>query len=212
MQTRGLSAGTYRLVRARAGRRGRQTTGGLWVGLVLVTTLLLAAGCGGDGNPVENTPSPSPASPTPAAEATIDPEREAVVAAYARFIEVGNVAANRGESEYPELSEVSAGPALAETRNAIRSHAENGRVYSGNLVLAAAEVTTLNVDAPQGEPQAVIEACIDITNYVLTYVDSGEPADVERGLEMFMATIDMYLIEGRWMVVAIESHRETPCE
>lgn len=205
---------SHRLVRGGTGwRRGR--TGGAYRSVLVAAAavlLLLAAGCGGEDDPEQTTGSPSPAPSPPAAEPTVDPEREAVLAAYERYLEVANTAANRGEADYPELDEVAIGLALAETRNTIRFEADNGRVYAGTLVIASAEVTTLDVDAPQGEPQAVIDACIDITNYVLTHVDSGEPVDVDRGLEMFMVTVNLFLVEDRWMVAAIESHRETPCE
>lgn len=210
----GLLPTSHRLGRGGTGwRRGR--TGGAYGSVLVAATavLLLAAGCGGEDDPEQAGESPSPAASTPPeATPTVDSEQEAVLAAYERYLEVANTAANRGEADYPELDEVATGLALAETRNAIRDHAENGRVYAGTLVIASAAVTQLDVDAPQGEPQAVIDACIDFTNYVLTYVDSGEPVDVDQGLEMSMITVDLFLIEDRWMVVAIESHRETPCE
>lgn len=202
------------LVRGGTGRKpGR--TGGAYRGVLVAAAALLvlvAAGCGDEDDPDQGTGSPTPAASTPGPTPTVDPEREEVLAAYERYLEVANTAANRGEADFPELDEVAAGPALAETRNAIRGHAEAGRVYAGTLVIASAEVTKLDVDAPQGEPQAVIDACIDFTNYVLTYGDSGEPVDVDQGLEMSMVTVELFLIEERWMVVAIESHRETPCE
>jgi hypothetical protein len=177
---------------------------------VVVLVALVVAGCTGGDEPSQTAP--PVASASQAASPSVDPEHEAVLAAYERYLEVANEAANRGEADYPELDEVAIGLALAETRNTIRFEADNGRVYAGTLVIASAEVTELDVDAPQGEPQAVIDACIDIRDYVLTYVDSGEPVDVDRGLEMFMVTVNLFLVEDRWLVAAIESHRETPCQ
>jgi hypothetical protein len=200
----------------RGGTRQRPgRTGGAYRGVLAAAAALLvlvAAGCGDEDDPDQSTGSPTPAASTPRLTPTVDPEREEVLAAYERYLEVANTAANRGEADFPELDEVAMGLALAETRNTIRFEADNGRVYAGTLVIASAEVTKLDVDAPQGEPQAVIDACIDITNYVLTHVDSGEPVDVDRGLEMFMVTVNLFLVEDRWIVAAIESHRDTPCQ
>lgn len=206
--------GTYGLVRRGTGRRPERPGGGYRAVLVVAAAVLvlLVAGCGDEDDPDQATGSPTPAASTTQVTPTVDPQQEEVLAAYERYLEVANTAANRGEADFPELDEVAAGPALAETRNAILGHAENGRVYAGTLAIASAEVTTLDVDAPQGEPQAVIDACIDFTNYVLTYADSGEAVEVDQGLEMSMVTVELFLIEDRWMVVAIESHRETPCE
>jgi hypothetical protein len=189
----------------------RLGTRGLTGGVVAVVAVLVA-GCGGDGGSSQlPTPRPEPET-TVAVTPTVDPEHAAVIAAYEQYVQVTNEAANQGEPEFPELTDVAAGPALAEAQNAIREHAENGRRYTGGRQVVSAAVTKLDVDAPQGEPQAVLEACLDISNYVLTYVDSGEPVDVDRGLEEFMVTAELYLIEDRWVVVAAEAHQETPCE
>lgn len=184
-------------------------------GVVPVAALAaLLAACGGDSEPAEPAPSATTAvaAPSSPAPSSVDREQAAVIAAYEEYVRVTNEAANRGDAELPELSEVAAGLALAEAQNTIREHAENGRRYTGARQIVAAEVTKLDVDAPQGEPQAVLEACLDISTYVLTHTDSGDPVDVERGLERFMVTVNLYLIEDEWIVVDAKAHWETPCD
>lgn len=187
-------------------RTGRVT----WV--VVASVAVLASGCGGDsGSSQLPTPRPEQEA-TAAATPRVDSEHAEVIAAYEEYVRVTNEAANRGEAEFPELDEVAAGPVLAEAKNAIREHAENGRRYVGGRRVVSAVVTKLDVDAPQGEPQAVVEVCLDISDYVLTYVETRERVDVVRGLEEFIVTAELYLIEDRWVVVAAEAHQETPCE
>lgn len=187
-------------------------TGGM-AGTVVAVVAVLVAGCGGDGGSSQlPTPPPEPETTAAATPPTVDPEHAEVIAAYEQYVRVTNEAANQGEAELPELDEVAAGPALAEAQNAIREHAENGRRYTGGRQVVSAVVTKLDVDAPQGEPQAVLEACLDISDYILTYVDSGEPVEVDRGLEEFMVTAELYLVEDRWVVVAAEAHQDRPCE
>lgn len=194
------------------GRPARRWSTGRLGGVVVAAVAVMVAGCGGDSGSSQ-LPTPRPEQEeTTAAAPTVDPEHAAVIAAYEQYVRVTNEAANQGEPEFPGLSDVAAGPALAEAQNAIREYAENGRRYVGGRQVVAAAVTKLDVDAPQGEPQAVLEACLDISDYVLTYVDNGEPVDVDRGLEEFMVTAELYLVEDQWVVVAAEAHQETPCE
>lgn len=192
--------------------RGLKRSGRIVV-VTAVAGVLLAAGCS-DGEQPASTPSPSAAeSPTapPPTEATTDPEHVPALDAYEAFVRAAAEAANRGEPDYPALSDHADGPALVRTRAAIEDHAENGRVYRGRPVLDTIEVTHFDPEAPPEDVNARVLACVDISDYVLVYEDDGSPVPVDRGLERYEATADLWLTDDRWLVIDIEELRDRPC-
>jgi hypothetical protein len=197
-----------------AGRRVRRFGRGRWAGalLAVVAMLLAAAGCGGEDDPAVPTASPPGSVPSTPAAGTVAPEHVPVIDAYEAFVRAAAEAFNRGEPDDPALAEHADGPALVRVRAAIEEHASNGRVYQGSPLIESAEVTSFDLDAPPEEPNAQILACVDITNYVLVYEQDGSPVPVERGLERYQATADLWLVDDRWLVVDFEELRETPCE
>jgi hypothetical protein len=192
-------------------RRGLGVRAGLLA--VVAASVLLASGCGDDDEPAD-APSESPTRmmSTPAANPPVDPEHVPVLDAYQAFVRSAAEAFNRGDPDYPALAEHADGPALVRTRAAIEQHAANGRVYQGSPVIDTAQVTQLDPDAPPEEPNAEVLACVDVSDYVLVYEADGSPVPVERGLERYQATAELWHTDdGRWLVVGVEELRETPC-
>lgn len=191
-------------------RRGAGLRSGL---LAAVATAVLLSGCGDDGEPVEvpRTQQPTTAS-TPAAEPSVAAEHVPVLDAYRAFARSAAEAFNRGDPDYPALAEHADGPALVRTRAAIEQHVANGRIYQGGPVIDSVEVTHFDPDAPPEHPNATVLACVDVTGYVLVYEDDASPVPVERDLERYQATAELWHTgDGRWLVVDFKELLEKPC-
>lgn len=178
----------------------------------VAAAVLLVSGCG-DDEPAETPGQPQvPEAPTAAAEPSVAPEHVPVLDAYRKFVQSAAEAFRRGDPDYRALAEHADGPALVRTRAAIELHATNGRIYQGSPVIESVEVTHFDPDAPAEEPNAEVLACVDVTDYVLVYEESRSPVPVERGLERYQATAELWRTDdGGWLVVGFEELQETPC-
>jgi len=198
-------------VQARRGprRRGARLRAGLLAGAV--AAVVPAGGCGDGDEPAGPSRSTAPVWP-PAAPEQVAPEHVPVLDAYRAFVRSAAEAFNRGDPDHPALAEHADGPALVRTRAAIEAHAAKGRIYGGSPVIDSVEVTRFDPDAPSEEPDAEVLACVDVSDYVLVYEQGGSPVPVERGLERYRATAELWRTDdGQWLVVGFEELRESPC-
>lgn len=177
----------------RRGRRLAVVAVGLVVGL--------AAGCGdGAGS---GLPEPSPtgavvtASPTPA----VDPEHEPVLAAFHAYVAASNEAANAADENHPALREHVTGAALTRLQLRIGGLAEDGLHYAGSRVVSAVRVTRFEPDVAFPEPAASVTACVDVGELALVSAGDQSPVAGElRGLDRFVSTVELVLLEDQWRV------------
>ncbi|MGH3680353.1 MAG: hypothetical protein ACRDT2_08900 [Natronosporangium sp.] len=178
----------------------------------IVGTLALVAACGSGGGDSE-----VPAGPTQgtaaAPAATVDPQHLPILTAFEAFVAAASQAASEADPDHPGLADTADEQALITTQRDIQQAADQGRRYLGQIRVAAAEVTMLDLDASAPLPNATVVACWDISGYVL--VDAGQsPVPVQRTSERFTVSAQLRHLPddgGRWIVVTIASDMEVPC-
>lgn len=181
---------------------------------VLATGLL--AGCTADPGTDDPTPTTATSTPTPTASPTPTPTTDptlaaaeaAVLEAYQGFwdAKVAYLAAPN-DREPDALRQYAVDKALGGVRDVARAYQENGIVSRGEPVLAP-EVTRLSLE---GEPNAVITDCVDVTNWQPVFESTGESAAAPGQLNRQVSETQAIYYADRWVMRDTTIYRDRSC-
>ncbi|MFB7896017.1 hypothetical protein ACFC1B_06780 [Streptomyces xiamenensis] len=195
--------------------------------LLAVTAL---SGCSGDDTEVDGeSPSPStpdagPTDPEGEPEPTVNPDEEAVLAAWLGYWEEHAAAVSEpgideylqllaasedgdGESKSSELpiGQYAAGPAFSAVTGAVLNLDRLGDVMTGQPENLAPEVTALETEV--ATPAAEIRDCMNISQWVQHDRESGEEVSLSGDrLDQYVVTAQAEDWEGNgtWLIVEVE--------
>ncbi|NYI03253.1 hypothetical protein [Allostreptomyces psammosilenae] len=206
------------------GRRTRRT--GLVVALAVVvaaaagTTLWLvtapedqsAATPATDASPTPGSDAATSATPSAATSPSRDPEivaaEEEVLEVYRAWWDAQVEAYAKGSSADTALRDYSVDKGRAWVEEQLIRLSQQNIVYTGepsiNPVVDAIDLT----DTPH---RATITDCIDVTNWIPEYKDTGEPVDLANQAERFVLVSHMSIYNGSWVVDTAEPDRDRAC-
>lgn len=176
-----------------------------------VGMLALVAACSTGGD--SEVPAGPPQVTAAASGATVDPQHLPILTAFEAFVVAASQAASAADPDHPGLADTADEQALITTQRDIQQAADQGRRYLGQIRVAAAEVTMLDLDASAPLPNATVVACWDISGYLLVDAEQS-PLPVRRNTDRFTVTAQLRHLPddgGRWIVVTIASDMEMPC-
>lgn len=117
-----------------------------------------------------------------------------------------------GNRDHPDLARYFGAntPALLDVQLGIDRNNERGTYYDGELVVVAADVTDLDLEAEP--PEATIESCLDDSNYQLVRREGSSPVEnTEPGGRYTVTSTASPDADGRWYVVQSTAHWDEPC-
>jgi hypothetical protein len=174
--------------------------------------LVTLAGCQRD-EPSVPLPAPPPSGVASVAP-TEDPARAAaerdVLTAYAAYREAADAAWIKGDSKAKNLATVVAEPLLGQIRYVIGQHRNAGLIAKGRRV-SAPEVT--EVDLTGRTPKAVIDDCMDYSQWSIVVKKTGKPAPRPSvtGPSKFLVTAQAKQVSGRWYIAESQGDPSRPC-
>lgn len=184
------------------------------VAILALVTLLTFTVTGCNNDDTSDLP-PAPATedtPSTAPESTLDPTRQAILDTYHGSVQAMVAAQRAADPDHPDLTRyfIDRTSALINVRNGIVRADARGTYYDGELVVVSAEVTSLDQDADP--PEAVVESCLDDTEYRLVNRDDGSPvSDAEPGGRYRVTSKALLGTDDRWYIVASTAHWEEEC-
>ncbi|MEV7616999.1 hypothetical protein [Streptomyces sp. NPDC089799] len=174
-------------------------------GTALAVTAL--TGCSSDPAP-KAAPSPSA---TPSPSSSVDPqaaEKASVIATYQAFWEAQRKVFGSGSMEGTGLEKVATDKAYSKAETTRKYYVQNGTIMKGEPALSP-KVSAIDMAAQP--PAATITDCVDTTNYVQVYKDSGKPVETLDANRRHIITSRMLKIGGAWQVRDAEVDRDRTC-
>ena len=164
--------------------------------------VLLAAGCGGSGEPaaVGQAPTSSTASPAVATSTTVDraESEKKVLDAYRAGWEAKRLSNDPPDPEFPGLAETHTGPALEQAvanRRAFQATGRVGRFPENSIAESRLEVLSLGPD------EAVVRDC-SVDDGQIVVAATGEVVNDLVGTVLFEGT--MVVEDGRWKLRSLK--------
>lgn len=185
-----------------------------WSAVALAVATFLAVsvtGCNGD----DTGSLPPPPATDPAAagsQTTVDPAHQPILDAYRGSVQAMVAAQAAGDPDHPDLARYFAEgtPAFSNVEGGVDRHIARGTYYAGDLVVASADVTDLDMSTTP--PEAVIESCLDSTNYRLVRREDNTPVpDAEPGRRYLVISKALLNTDDRWYIVETQAEWETEC-
>ncbi|MPZ25992.1 MAG: hypothetical protein GEV12_05965 [Micromonosporaceae bacterium] len=173
--------------------------------------MVSVTGC--NDNDTDDLPPPPAADPAAAgSQATVDPAHQPILDAYRGSVQAMLAAQAAGDPEHPDLTRFFAEgtPALFNVVSGVERHTARGTYYAGDLIVTAAEVTDL--DLTTTPPEAIIESCLDSTNYRLVRREDNTPVpEAEPGRRYLVISKALQNTDDRWYIVETQAEWETEC-
>ncbi len=170
---------------------------------------LSVTACGGDSG--DGLPPPaSPPADTPAQ--TIDPEHQQILDVYYGSVDAMVAAQAAGDPDYPDLANyfLVGAAALMNVESGIQHNNLRGTYYLGDLKVVSATVTEVDLEAEP--PVAVIEACLDYSNYLLVHrEDDSRVPGVEPPGRHPVTNQAVLGTDGFWYIATSETHWTESC-
>lgn len=176
------------------------------VAVVAATTLAVMGACTSNSD-TDPEPSDSPSSPSATTEPASD-DQASVEAAYDAYWEAYIADAADVDSDFAALEAATYYPLRSELVGWVADLHADGQIYSGTPVWTVEEIT---VDADASPAAATIEACVDISDWVIVEAASGEPVEVPEQAQRYRATATAQQVEGTWYIDTDTSHRDQTC-
>lgn len=167
-------------------------------------------GCNDDDT--NSLPPPPATDPAASPQANVDPAHQPILDAYRGSVQAMVAAQAAGDPDHPDLARFFAEgtPAFINVEGGVDRHIARGTYYAGDLIVATAEVTDLDMDATP--PEAVIESCLDSTNYRLVRREDNAPVpEAEPGRRYLVVSKALQNTDNRWYIVETQAEWETEC-
>ncbi len=173
----------------------------LKMAMAAVGIVLLAAGCGGSGEPaaVGEAPTSSTASTAVETSTTVDRAQveQAVLDAYLASWEAWDAATNPPDPEFPALAETNTGPALQAAVDQITAWKASGRAaYDPPNTISEHRAEVVRV----GDREATVRDC-SIDDGLVVIAATGEVVNDQVETALFEAS--MVIEDERWKVQSL---------
>lgn len=179
--------------------------------LLTCATLLLAACTSHAPEPTLTSTSTSSAAPTttPSPTPTIDPEASAAVLdAYRNYWSVSVTALADPRAGLPnDFDRLIVDKARASLAESVVRLDQQGLVMTGEPVIDP-EVDSVTLGE---QPEAHVIDCVDSTNWLPTFRDTGDPAASEGQNAVVEVEAWATVFDDRWVIREVEVHRDRPC-
>lgn len=178
-----------------------------------VALVLVLAGCGGDGQDEKPRTMPSPASPTPGAGKSADPqeaEKTAVLASYSSMWVEQMKAYRKADAKGTDVEKYVTLDALGQFRNDLARMKKAGTVVRGELGHENTTVTALDLDAKT--PKATLSDCVDLSKWETYSTKRDEAIPLPKNQpRRYVATATAEKWPNGWMVTTFRPHGERSC-
>lgn len=184
--------------------------------LVLLTcgALLLASCTSTDPEPTPSatttaSASPSPtSSPTPTVDPAVEEATAAILDAYRTYWSVSVAALADPSAGLPgDFDRLIVDKARASLAESVIRLDQEGLVMTGEPVIDP-EVDSVTLGE---QPEAHVIDCVDSTNWIPTFRDTGDPAASEGQNAVVEVEAWATVFDDRWVIREVEVHRDRPC-
>jgi hypothetical protein len=188
------------------------TTSAVRVASWSVLAVLFAAvtACSSRAAPVDDSAAPRPVEPAAVAVA-VDPDRQAVLTAYAGYLDAETTASQQADYGSVELTRFMAQPLLGQWVAQLYHLHAIGYKQLGAVVSAAPKLTSLTVTTSKGSGTATVTDCLDETAMSIVKVSNGAPMALPKHNSRYQATATLHLADGMWRVSEVDADRSRTC-
>jgi hypothetical protein len=177
---------------------------------VLAVVFATVTACSSGTAPVDDSAAPRPVEPA-AVQVAVDPNRQAVLTAYAGYLDAETTASQRADYGSAELTRFMAQPLLGQWVAQLYHLHAIGYKQLGAVVSAAPELMSLAVTRSDGTGTAIVTDCLDETAISIVKVSNGAPMALPRHNSRYQATATLHLAGGMWRVSEVDADRSRTC-
>jgi hypothetical protein len=176
---------------------------------VLAVVLTAATGCSTDPAPADvSAPPRIVAAPV---QVAVDPNRDAVMTAYAGYLAAETTASQQADYGSTELTRFMGQPLLGQWVAQLYHLHAIGYMQTGAVVSAAPKLASLTVASRSGTGTAVVTDCLDETAMKIVKVSDGTPMVLPKHNSRYQTTATLRLSAGMWRVYEVDADRSRTC-
>jgi hypothetical protein len=176
---------------------------------VLAVVLAAVTGCGSKSAPADASAPPRiVAAPV---QVAADPNRDAVLTAYAGYLDAETTASQHADFASVELTRFVAQPLLGQWVAQLYHLHAIGYKQIGAVISADPTVRSLSVVSAKGSGTAVVTDCLDEVNVKIVKANTGEPMILPKRSSRFQTVATLRLQGGIWRVYEVDADRSRTC-
>ena len=176
---------------------------------VLAVVLVAVTACSSHSAPADA--SAPPRIVVPPVQISVDPNQEAVLAAYAGYLAAETTASQHADFASDEMNRFMAQPLLGEWVAQLYHLHVIGYKQLGAVISADPKVKSLTVVTAKGTGTAVVTDCLDDSNIKIVKVRTGEPMVLPKRSPRFQTVATLSLRDGMWRVYEVDADRSRTC-